>query len=151
MASRQSSTAAWRACDGLDAPWSATRSSRPRPPPSPLPDAPLCSRSRPLSRSRAAAAAPPRAIAADAWSFSPCQLRPPPSPPRAPTAPPRPSAPRARAQSCSVSLARPVELTGVSRSSGDLSVHTVLPLLSAIACVFRRVSSALALRTRSNR
>ena len=143
MASRQSSPAAWRACGSLDAPRSATRSARPRTPPSPLPNAPLCSRSRPLSRSRT--------IAADARSSSLCQLRPPPSSPRPPTAPPRPTAPRARAQSRSVSLARPVELIRVNRSSGDPSVHTVLPLLSAISCVFRRVSSALALRTRSSR
>jgi len=67
----------------------------------PLPFAPLRSRSHPLSRSRAAAAAPPHAIAADAHSSSPYQLWPPPSSLR----------PRARAQPRSLSLARPVELT----------------------------------------
>ena len=71
VARRQSSPAAWRACGSLDAPRSATRSARPRPPPSPLPFVPLRSRSRPLSCSRAAAAAPPRAIVVDARSFSP--------------------------------------------------------------------------------
>ena len=45
----------WRACARVDAPWSATRCARPRPPPSPLLDALLHSHSRPLSRPRAAA------------------------------------------------------------------------------------------------
>ena len=151
VASRQSSAAAWRACGSLDVPQSATRSARPRPPPSLLPNAPLCSCSRPLSHSHAGAAAPPRGIAADARSSSLYQLWPPPSSPRPPTAPPLPAAPRAHAQSRSVSLACLVELNGMSRSCGDPSVRTVLPLLYAISCVFRCVNSALALRTHSSR
>ena len=55
VASRQSSAAAWRACAGVDAPWSATRCARPRPPPPPLPVVPLRSLSHPLPRPRAAA------------------------------------------------------------------------------------------------
>ena len=43
-------------------------------------------------------------------------------------------------------LNRPVELTRVSRSFGDLSARAVLPLLSAIACVLKCVSFALASR-----
>ena len=50
VASRRSSSAAWRACAGADAPWSATRCARPRPPPPPLPDTPLHSLSHPLLR-----------------------------------------------------------------------------------------------------
>ena len=49
VASRQSSAATWRACAGVDAPWSATRCARPRPPPPPLPFAPVCSYSLALS------------------------------------------------------------------------------------------------------
>ena len=47
-------------------------------------------------------------------------------------------------RSRSVRLARPVELTGLSRSSGDLSARAVLPLLSAIAHIFEHISVALA-------
>ena len=93
-----------------------------------------------LSLPRAPAAAPPLAIAADARSSS-RQLRPPPSYPQPPATPPRPSAPRARAQSRSVSPTCPVELTRVSRSSGDLSARAVLPLLSAIACFLSALAS----------
>jgi len=57
----------------------------------------------------------------------------------------------ARTQSPSVSLARPLELIGASQSSGDLSARVVLPLLSTIACVFKRVSSASTSRTVSCR
>ena len=52
VACRQNSATAWRACDDLDAPWSATRSARPCPPPPPLPfapSAPSLSLSRPRS------------------------------------------------------------------------------------------------------
>ena len=150
VARRQHSAAAWRACGDLDVPWSATRFARPRPPSPPLPDALLRSLSRSLSRPHAAAA-PPLAIAVEARSSYPRQLRPPPSHPPPPATPPHPSAPRARAQSRSVSLARPVELTGVSRSSGDLSARAVLPLLNAIACIIECVSFALALRNLSCR
>ena len=135
--------AAWRACGSLDAPWSATGSARPRPPLPPLPFALLHSRSRPpLARAPSSPTT---------WSFSPCQLRPPSSSPRPPAAPPRPSASRARAQPRSVSPARPGELTGVSRDSGDLSVLAVLPLYSTISCAFRCVSFASASRTYSGR
>ena len=65
VARRQGSAAAWRACDGVETPWSATRCPRSRSPPPPLPFAPLSSLSPSLSRSRAALAAPPHAIAAD--------------------------------------------------------------------------------------
>ena len=49
VASRQSSAAAWRACAGVDAPWSAARCARPRQPSSPLPFAPVHSSSLVLS------------------------------------------------------------------------------------------------------
>ena len=52
-----------------------------------------------------------------------------------------------RAQSPSVSLARPLELTEVSQSSGDLSDYMVLPPHSTTAYVFKRVSSASTSRT----
>ena len=90
----------------------------------------------------AAVAAPPIAIAADAWSSSLWQLQPPPSNPRPPATLPRLPTPRVCAQPPSISLARPLELAGVSRSSGDLSAHVVLPLLSPIAHDFKRISSA---------
>ena len=48
----------------------------------------------------------------------------------------------ARAQSPSISLERLLELTGVSRTSSNLSVRVVLSPHSTIACVFKRVSSA---------
>ena len=97
----------------------------------------------PLSLARtAAAAAPPLAIAADARSSSLWQPWPPPSNPRPPATPPRLPAPRTHAQPPSVSLAHPLELAGVSQSSGDLSAHVVLPLLSTNAHVFKRISSA---------
>ena len=57
-----------------------------------------------------------------------------------------PFASRAHAQSRSVSLACPVELTRVSRSSDNLLAHAVLPLLSANAYVLECVSFALASR-----
>ena len=146
VARRQNSVAPWRACDGLDALWSATRCARPRPPSPPLLDALLLSHSPSLSFSRAAAAAPPLAFAADARSFSPRQHRPPPSHPQPPATPPRPSAPCARAQSRSVSPVCPVELTGASQSSGNLSACAVLALLTGITCILECVSSASALR-----
>ena len=59
VASRQSSTTAWRTCGDLDAPWSATRCARPRPPLSPLPFAPASSSSLALSLSLYARRAPP--------------------------------------------------------------------------------------------
>jgi hypothetical protein len=65
VARRQGSAAAWRACGSEDAPRSATKAPRSRSPPPPLPFAPLSSLSPSLSRSRAALAAPPHAIAAD--------------------------------------------------------------------------------------
>jgi len=151
LARRLRSAAAWRACGDLDAPWSATRCARLRSPSPLLPDALVHLRSRSLSRPRAAAAAPPLAIAAGARSSSPSQLRPPPSHLRRPATPPHPSAPCARAQSRSVSLARPVELTGVSRSSDGLLARVILPLLSAIACVLECISFGLASRIISRR
>ena len=51
VASRQGSATAWRASTGLDTPWSATRSARPRPPPPPRPFEPLLSLSLLLSPS----------------------------------------------------------------------------------------------------
>ena len=95
----------------------------------------------------ATAAAPLLAIAADARSSSLWQPRPPPSNPRPPATPPHLPAPRAHAQPPSVSLARQLGLAGVSRSSGDLSAHVVLPLLSTIAHGFKRISSASTSRT----
>ena len=95
--------------------------------------------------------APPLAIAACARSSFLRQLWPPPSNLRRPATPPRPSAPSARAQSRSVSLARPLELTGVSRSSSDISARVVLPLLSTFAYVFERVNFALTSSTVSRR
>ena len=54
VARRQDSAAAWRACDGVETPWSATRCPRSRSPPPPLPFAPLSSLSLALSLSRSA-------------------------------------------------------------------------------------------------
>jgi hypothetical protein len=65
VARRQSLAAAWRACGGVETPWSATRSPWTRPPKPPLPFAPSTARSRLSARPRAALAAPPHAIAAD--------------------------------------------------------------------------------------
>ena len=136
VARRQSLAAAWRACGSLDAPWSATRSARPRSPLPPLPFALLHSRSRPpLARAQQ----PPlrrTPSSPTTWSSSPGQLRPSSSSPRPPPAPPRPSASRARALPRSVSPVRSGELTGVSRDSGGLTVSVVLPLYPAISCAF---------------
>ena len=110
----------------------------------------LRSSTPPLSLSlarTAAAAAPPPAIVADARSSPTWQLRPPPSNPRPPATLPHLSPPRAQAQPLLVSSARPLEIAVVSRSSGDLSAHVVLLLLSTIAHDFKRISSALTSRT----
>jgi hypothetical protein len=142
VARRQSLATAWRACGSLDAPWLATRSARPRPPLPPLPFALLHSRSRPpLARAQQ----PPlrrTPSSPTTWSSSPGQLRPFSSSPRPPKAPPRPSASRARAQSRSVSPARPGELTGVSRDSGDLSVPAVLPSTPPFLALFDALASS---------
>ena len=95
----------------------------------------------------AAAAAPPLTIVADARNSPPWQLRPPPSNPRPPATLPRLPPPHAHAQPPSVSLACPLELAGVSWSSGDLSAHVVLPLLTTIAHNFKRIRSALTSHT----
>ena len=59
VASRRSSAATWRACDGLDEPWSATKNARSRPPPSPLPFALAGSSSPAFSPSLRVRRAPP--------------------------------------------------------------------------------------------
>ena len=138
-ASRQGSAAAWRACAGLDTPWSATGSARPRPPPPPLPfpliHSPSLAFARPDSRSgRATArhchrrsellslAAPASSLESSATSDS--------------TSPSR--TPRAR----STDLGTLCSPARAHRSSGDLSARVVLPLISTIAHVFKRISSA---------
>ena len=109
------------------------------------------SRALTLSLARAAAAAPPLAFASDAQSYSPRQLQPPPSHLQPPATPPRPSAPCAHAQSRSVSPACPIELTGASRSSGDLSAP-LLAFLCVLAlprhCTSFPVASARSIATR---